>query len=77
MGDDIAPAAPPTAAQARDAALDQRGLTHLVGYAATRASLELKKSFRRHLGPLKLKAVEWDSCMAHFSRWETETTLDI
>lgn len=39
--------------------LDQSRLTHLVGYAATRASVELKKSFRRHLGPLKLKAVEF------------------
>ncbi len=26
---------------------------------------------------LKLKAKEWDSYMAHFSRWETENTLDI
>jgi len=40
-------------------ALDQSGLTHLVGYAATLASVELKKSFRKHLGPLKLKAVEF------------------
>ena len=30
-----------------------------MGYAATRASVELKKSFQRHLGPLKLKAVEF------------------
>jgi DNA-binding MarR family transcriptional regulator len=43
----------------RDAALDQSGLMHLVGYAASRASIELKKSFSRHLGPLKLKAVEF------------------
>ncbi len=39
--------------------LDQSRLTHLVGYAATRASVELKKTFTRHLGPLKLKAVEF------------------
>ncbi len=38
---------------------DQSRLTHLVGYAATRASVELKKSFARHLGPLDLKAVEF------------------
>lgn len=45
---------------AHDAALDQSGLMHLVGYASTRASLELKKSFRRHMGePLGLKAVEF------------------
>ena len=28
-----------------------------MGYAATRASVELKKSFSKHLGPLQLKAV--------------------
>jgi DNA-binding MarR family transcriptional regulator len=51
--------APSTGAAAHDGRLDQGGLTHLVGYAATRASVELKKSFQRHLGPLKLKAVEF------------------
>jgi len=40
-------------------ALDQSGLAGLVGYAATRASLSLKKSFSRHLGPLQLKAGEF------------------
>jgi DNA-binding MarR family transcriptional regulator len=44
---------------ARSAALDQSRLTHLVGYAATRASVELKKSFTKHMGPLQLKAVEF------------------
>ena len=39
--------------------LDQSRLTHLVGYAATRASVELKKTFQKHLGPLELKAVEF------------------
>jgi DNA-binding MarR family transcriptional regulator len=39
--------------------LDQSRLTHLVGYAASRASVELKKSFAEHLGPLELKAVEF------------------
>lgn len=39
--------------------LDQSRLTHLVGYAATRASVELKKTFQKHLGPLDLKAVEF------------------
>ena len=56
---------PPRAPLADDAAivppagLDQSRLTHLVGYAASRASIELKKSFARHLGPLGLKAVEF------------------
>jgi DNA-binding MarR family transcriptional regulator len=40
-------------------ALDPSRLTHLVGYAATRASVQLKRSFMRHLGPLELKAVEF------------------
>lgn len=39
--------------------LDQDGLMHLVGYAATRASVELKRSFKQHLGGLALKAVEY------------------
>jgi DNA-binding MarR family transcriptional regulator len=39
--------------------LDQSRLTHLVGYAASRASIELKKTFQKHLGPLQLKAVEF------------------
>ena len=41
------------------AAWTKSGLTHLVGYAATRASVMLKKHFHKHLGPLKLKAVEF------------------
>ncbi|MGE0673421.1 MAG: MarR family winged helix-turn-helix transcriptional regulator [Methylibium sp.] len=39
--------------------LDQSHLMHLVGYAATRASVTLKKALARHLGPLDLKAVEY------------------
>jgi len=40
-------------------ALDTSRLEHLVGYAATRASVQLKRSFVRQLGPLQLKAVEF------------------
>ncbi len=40
-------------------ALDQSRLNHLVGYAATRASVELKKAFTKHMGLLHLKAVEF------------------
>jgi DNA-binding MarR family transcriptional regulator len=43
----------------RPGRLDQSRLHHLVGYAASRASIELKKVFARHLGPLDLKAVEF------------------
>lgn len=39
--------------------LDQSRLTHLVGYAASRASIELKKAFARHMAPLELKAVDF------------------
>jgi DNA-binding MarR family transcriptional regulator len=47
------------AVRARGLGLDQSGLTHLVGYAATRAAVILKKHFHKNLGPLKLKAVEF------------------
>ena len=40
-------------------ALDQSRLSHLVGYAAKRAAVELKKSFNRHMEPLRLKGVEF------------------
>ena len=56
--------APVHAARAEAAApaapvVDTSRLTHLVGYAASRASIQLKKTFRKHLGPLQLKAVEF------------------
>ncbi|MBQ0932711.1 MarR family transcriptional regulator [Ideonella sp. 4Y16] len=50
---------PAPRASSRAAALDQSALMHLMGYAATRASVTLKKHFHRHMGPLKLKAVEF------------------
>lgn len=53
----------PGAVAAAPAGLDQSRLTYLVGYAASRASIELKKDFRRHLGPLGLKAVEFSILM--------------
>jgi DNA-binding MarR family transcriptional regulator len=46
-------------ARPHTAALDQSRLTHLVGYAASRASIELKKVFAKQLGPLQLKASEF------------------
>lgn len=42
-----------------NAELDQSRLNHLVGYAASRAAIELRKTFVRHLGPLELKVVEF------------------
>jgi DNA-binding MarR family transcriptional regulator len=43
--------------------LDQSRLTHLVGYAATRASITMRRVFVRHLGPLELKIVEFSILM--------------
>ena len=54
-----APADDPGASVRRGAGVDTSCLEHLVGYAASRASIELKKTFARHLGPLDLKAVEF------------------
>ncbi len=39
--------------------LDQSRLIHLVGYAAHRATAELRKTFTRSFGPLDLRAVEF------------------
>ena len=39
--------------------LDQSRLMHLVGYAASRAAIELRKIFAKHMGPLDLKVVEF------------------
>ena len=40
-------------------ALDQSRLTHLVGYASSRASIMMRRVFLKHLGPLDLKVVEY------------------
>lgn len=39
--------------------LDQSSLMHLVGYAATRASVTLKRAFSRAMADLELKPVEF------------------
>jgi DNA-binding MarR family transcriptional regulator len=49
----------PVGALRAPGALDTSRLEHLVGYAASRASIELKKCFAANLGPLELKAVEF------------------
>lgn len=43
--------------------LDQSRLTHLVGYASTRASITMRRVFVRHFGPLDLKIVEFSILM--------------
>ena len=52
------PAADP-AADAPPGGLDQSRLTHLAGYAASRAAIVLRKAFARHMAPLDLKVVEF------------------
>ena len=46
-----------------DEGLDQSRLTHLVGYASTRASIAMRKVFARHCGPLDMKVVEFSILM--------------
>ena len=54
---------PGDAAKASTEALDQSRLTHLVGYAASRAAITMRKVFARHFGPLDLKVVEFSILM--------------
>ena len=49
----------PAAREIPEAGLQTGRLTHLVGYAATRASIQLRKTFVKHLGPLQLKVVDF------------------
>jgi len=44
-------------------ALDASRLTHLVGYAASRAAIEMRKVFARHMKPLDLKVVDFSILM--------------
>jgi len=44
-------------------ALDESALGHLVGYAASRAALELRKVFARHMEPLGLRVTEFSILM--------------
>ena len=51
------------AAARRATELDASRLTHLVGYAASRAAIELKKTFTRHMTPFELKIGEFSILM--------------
>lgn len=44
-------------------ALDQSRLTHLVGYAASRAAIAMRRVFARNFEPLDLKVVEFSILM--------------
>ena len=43
--------------------LDSSRLSHLVGYAASRAAITLRKTFAQHMAPLELKIVEFSILM--------------
>ena len=43
--------------------LDASRLSHLVGYAASRAAITMRKVFARHMEPLDLKIVEFSILM--------------
>ena len=43
--------------------LDASRLTHLVGYAASRARLRMRKVFAQHMAPLDLKVIEFSILM--------------
>ena len=51
------------AAVRRATKLDASRLTELVGYAASRAAIELKKTFARHMAPLDIKVAEFSILM--------------
>lgn len=51
------------AAARRATELDTSRLTHLVGYAASRATIELKKTFARHMAPFDIKITEFSILM--------------
>ena len=51
------------AAVRRATELDASRLTELVGYAASRAAIELKKTFARHMAPLDIKVAEFSILM--------------
>jgi DNA-binding MarR family transcriptional regulator len=51
------------AAARRATELDASRLTHLVGYAASRAAIELRKTFARHMAPFDLRITEFSILM--------------
>jgi len=67
---------------ARAVALDATGLADLVGYATSRAAIEMRKVFAQHMEPLGLKVPEYSILMlvAHnldINQKRLGTALDI
>ncbi|HEX8374418.1 MAG TPA: MarR family transcriptional regulator [Geminicoccaceae bacterium] len=68
--------------EAPGAALDETGLANLVGYATSRAAIEMRKVFARHMEPLGLKVPEYSILMlvahnADVNQKRLGTALDI
>ncbi|MEP7099800.1 MAG: MarR family transcriptional regulator [Burkholderiales bacterium] len=62
--------------------LDQSRLTHLVGYAASRAAITMKRVFAKNFEPLDLKVVEFSILMLvaanpHVNQKQIGEALDI
>ena len=53
----------PTDVTGASGELDASRLTHLVGYAASRARLRMRKVFAQHMAPLDLKVIEFSILM--------------
>lgn len=53
----------PTPPKAGTDSLDQSRLTHLVGYAASRAAITMRRIFAKNFAPLDLKVVEFSILM--------------
>ena len=54
---------PPGQERRAPGGLDDSALSHLVGYAASRAALELRKVFARRMAPFELKVAEFSILM--------------
>ena len=64
------------------AGLDASRLNHLLGYAASRAAIEMRKVFTRHMKPLDLKIVDFSVLMLvagnpHVNQKQIGAALDI
>lgn len=60
---DARAASPPGHDRRVPGGLDDSALSHLVGYAASRAALELRKVFARRMAPFELKVAEFSILM--------------
>ena len=69
------PAAAPAATR-KPGRLDDSGLFHLVGYAASRAALELRKVFTRHMDAFGLTTPQFSILMLVFDNGDVVRPKD-